>query len=155
MCHGSGRLRLVVDTGIYGASLSRRRRSHVARLTGQQVFLASVTVSELRDVALVADWGPLRRQQLESAPQTITVIPIGDGLLTTMAELRCACRSADHPLHEHARTYDLWIAASALHIGAPLLTADNVLEQAPGSPFADHGECRVDDRLTTGGRGGT
>jgi len=129
-------VRLVVDTGIFSASLSHRRRaqyrSHVARLTGQQVFLAAVTVSELRYGALVADWGPSRRQQLESALQTITVIPVSDGLLTTIAELRFACRVAGHPLHEHAHANDLWIAASALHIGAPLLTADNVFEEAPG-----------------------
>jgi predicted nucleic acid-binding protein len=54
-------LRLVVDTGIFSASLSRRRRARleadVQRMAGQQIFLAAVTVSELRYGALVAQMG--------------------------------------------------------------------------------------------------
>lgn len=62
-------------------------------------------------------------------PRSVTV---SDGLLATIAELRFACRATGHPLHEHAHANDLWIAASALHLGAPLLTADNVFDRAPG-----------------------
>ena len=51
-------MRVVVDTGVFSASLSRRRRAqfetHVQRMAAQQVFLAAVTVSELRYGALVA-----------------------------------------------------------------------------------------------------
>lgn len=51
-------MRVVVDTGVFSASLSRRRRArleaHVRLMTGHQVFLAAVTVSELRYGALVA-----------------------------------------------------------------------------------------------------
>jgi len=32
------------------------------------------------------------------------------------------------PVHAN----DLWIAASAIHVGAPLLTADAVFKDAPG-----------------------
>lgn len=42
-------MRLVVDTGIFSASLSRRRRARfetqVQRMAGQQIFLAAVTVT--------------------------------------------------------------------------------------------------------------
>jgi len=51
-------VRVVVDTGVFSASLSRRRRArlepHVRSMAGHQVFLAAVTVSELRYGALVA-----------------------------------------------------------------------------------------------------
>ena len=64
-------MRLVVDTGVFSASLSRRRRARletqVGRMVGNQVFLAAVTVSELRYGALVAQWGELRRQRLEQS----------------------------------------------------------------------------------------
>jgi len=100
-------------------------------MTGHQIFLAAVTVSELRYGALVAEWGRLRRQRLEASIETTTVIPISDGLLSTIAELRLACRLAGHPLHDRSHTSDLWIAASAIHIGAPLLTADTVFEATP------------------------
>lgn len=63
-------MRILVDTGVFSASLSRRRRArleaHVALMSGQQTFLAAVTVSELRYGALVAEWGDVRRQRLEN-----------------------------------------------------------------------------------------
>lgn len=97
-----------------------------------QCLAQSPTSGPVSEPRRKADWGPTRRQQLESALQTITVIPVSDGLLTTIAELRFACHAAGHPLHEHAHANDLWIAASALHIDAPLLTADKVFDRAPG-----------------------
>jgi predicted nucleic acid-binding protein len=37
-----------------------------------------------------------------------------------------------HSLHDRSHANDLWIAASAIQIDAPLLTADIVFENAPG-----------------------
>ena len=129
-------MRLAVDTGVFSASLSRRRRAafepHVRRMTGHQVFLAAVTVSELRYGACVAQWGEPRRQRLEQSIQATTVIPVSDALLSTVAELRYACRLAGHPLHDRSHASDLWIAASAVHLNAPLLAADGVFENTPG-----------------------
>lgn len=56
-------MRVVVDTGVFSASLSRRRprfETQIALMTGHQIFLAAVTVSELRYGALVAGWGEAR-----------------------------------------------------------------------------------------------
>lgn len=129
-------MRLVVDTGVFSASLSRRRRarleSHVRLLVGHQIFLAAATVSELRYGALVAQWGEPRRQRLETSIAATTVVPVSDALLTTIAELRHACRIDGHPLHDRSHAGDLWIAASAIHIGAPLLSGDHVFERTPG-----------------------
>ena len=54
-------MKLVVDTGVFSAALSHRRRpefdTQVARLAGNQLFLAASTVAELRYGALVAEWG--------------------------------------------------------------------------------------------------
>jgi predicted nucleic acid-binding protein len=60
------------------------------------------------------------------------VIPVSDHLLSTAAELRYECRLAGHPLHDRSHANDLWIAASAIHIEAPLLTVDGVFENTPG-----------------------
>jgi predicted nucleic acid-binding protein len=129
-------VRVVVDTGVFSASLSRRRRARfeplVGLMAGQQLFLASITVSELRYGALVAGWGDQRRARLEATIQATTVVPVSDGLLTAVAELRMACRQAGHPLHDRSHANDLWIAASAVHIGAALLTADQVFDGTPG-----------------------
>ena len=129
-------MRIVVDTGVFSASISRRRRqrleSKVALMAGHQIFLAAVTVSELRYGALVAGWGEARRERLEQVIGTTTVVPVSDRLLTSAAELRFACREAGHPLHDRSHANDLWVAASALNIGAPLLTADAVFDDTPG-----------------------
>lgn len=61
-----------------------------------------------------------------------TVVPVSDSFLTTAAELRHACRRVGHALHEPVHANDLWIAASAVHIGAPLLAADAVFGDVPG-----------------------
>ena len=129
-------MRVVVDTGVFSAALSRRRRerfeAHIALMAGNQIFMAAVTVSELRYGALVANWGEARRQRLEESIQAATVVPFSDKLLTVAAELRFACRNDGHPLHDRGHTNDLWIAASAIHVGASLLTADSIFEDAPG-----------------------
>jgi len=129
-------VRIVVDTGIFSASISRRRRqrfeSQIALMTGNQIFLAAATVSELRFGALVAEWSDLRRERLEESIEATTVVPVSNKLLTTTAELRFACRRAGHPLHDRSHANDLWVAASAVHISAPLLTADNVFADTPG-----------------------
>lgn len=129
-------MRVVVDTGVFSASVSRRRRqrfeTQIALMAGNQVFLAGVTVSELRYGALVAGWDERRRERLEGSIQATTVVPVSDRLLTTIAELRFACRRSGHPLHEPVHANDLWIAASAIHIGAALLSADAIFANAPG-----------------------
>ena len=129
-------MRLVVDTGVFSAALSRRRRpsfeAQVALLTGNQLFLAAATVAELRYGALIAGWGSPRRDRLEVAIAATTVVPVTDRYLTTVAELRAACRNVGHPLADRAHGNDLWIAAAATHIGAKLVTADRVFSDVPG-----------------------
>ena len=106
-------MRVVVDTGVFSASLSRRRRvrleAQVGLMAGHQIFIAAATVSELRYGALVAGWGEARRQRLEASIQATTVVPVSDALLTTIAELRHACRQRGHPLNDRSHASDLWI----------------------------------------------
>ena len=129
-------MRILVDTGIFSASVSRRRRARfeaeVGLMAGHQIFLAAVTVAELRYGALVAGWGDQRRQRLEQSIAANTVVPVSNALLTAVAELRHACRRVGQALHEPVHANDLWVAASAAHIGARLLTADSVFDDVPG-----------------------
>jgi predicted nucleic acid-binding protein len=48
-----------------------------------------------------------------------------------VAALRLACRTIGHPLADRAHANDLWIAATAVHLDVPLLTADRVFESTP------------------------
>ncbi len=129
-------MRVLIDTGIFSAALSRRRKrrfaAQIGLMAGHQIFLAAVTVSELRYGALVAGWSDGRRLRLEDSIRAATVVPVTDRLMLTVAELRYACRQAGHPLHDRIHANDLWIAASAIHIGAALLTADKIFLTTPG-----------------------
>lgn len=133
-------MRLLVDTGVFSASLSRSRPAATAHLveilSANQIFLAAVTVAELRFGALVAGWGDARRQRLEEGIGSTTVVPVTNALLTDVAELRFACRLIGHPLADRIHANDLWVAASARHIGAVLVTADGVFADAPGVTLA-------------------
>ncbi len=64
-------MRIVVDTGIFSASIRGRRRqrfeTEIALMAGNQIFLAAATVSELLFDALVAGWSEVRRERLEEA----------------------------------------------------------------------------------------
>lgn len=128
-------MRLVVDTGVFSAALSRRRRAEFDEqmrfLAGNQIFLAAATVAELRYGALVAGWGDARRTRLEQAIEATTVIPVSDQLLTTVAEVRFESREIGHPLADRVHGNDLWIAASAIHLGISLLTADRIFDGVP------------------------
>lgn len=133
-------MKLVVDTGVFSAALSRRRRATfeqpVQALAGNQLFLAAQSVVELRYGALVADWGEARRSRLEEAIAATTVVPVSDSLLHTVAQLRFECRAVGHPLAAQPHANDLWIAATARHLNVPLLTADRIFDGVPSLVLA-------------------
>jgi len=105
-------VRIAVDTGVFSASISRRRRqrfeTQIALMAGNQIVLAATTVSELRYGALVAGWSEARRERLEESIQATTVVPVSNKLLTTTAELRFACRRVGHRsrIRAHQRPVD-------------------------------------------------
>lgn len=128
-------MRLVVDTGVFSAGLRSQPPAGygpvLTKMVGQQIFLAVHTVAELRFGALAAEWGEARRGRLEGAIAAGTVVPVSDALLHRVARLRLQCRKDGHPLADRVHTADLWIAASALHIGAAVLTLDQVFGGVP------------------------
>lgn len=123
---------LLERTSSSGKHPSSWRVLSATRACGQPASWSRPTLCELRYGALVAGWAPPRRDRLEEAIRSTTVVPVTDALLTVMAELRHACRVAGHPLHDRAHANDLWIAASAIHVDARLLTADSVFSATPG-----------------------
>lgn len=127
---------ILVDTGVFSAGLSRKPRAdlapYAARLVGNQVLLTVQSVAELRYGALAAGWGPKRTERLDRAIQEVDIVPIDADLVDRVARLRYECRMISHPLHERIHTHDLWIAATAIHLAVPLLSADNIFEAAPG-----------------------
>jgi predicted nucleic acid-binding protein len=131
---------LLVDTGVFSAAIHSRRRPEfeplVGLLPGNHVFLAVQTVAELRYGALVAGWGSQRVEKLESAIRATTVVPVTDSLVRSVARLRFECRQRGLGIFHATHHHDLWIAATAIHIGARLVTTDSVFSGVPGLALA-------------------
>ncbi|MCU1353491.1 MAG: hypothetical protein JWM05_2700, partial [Acidimicrobiales bacterium] len=49
-----------------------------------------------------------------------------------VARFRYDCRTVGHPLANPVHHEDPWIAATAVHVDATLVTVDNVFKDAPG-----------------------
>jgi len=80
--------------------------------------------------------------QLDSLVHRAVVIPVDDTLIGPMPAsglLRAACRVAGHPLHDKAHAGDLWIAASAVAYGLPLVTDDGIFAGVPGLQVISEG----------------
>ena len=127
---------VVVDTNVFGAALTRRGAAlanrYAAHLARWLLVLAAQTVAELGFGALLAGWGPPRQAELERRIATASVAAIDDDLVWEVARLRVRCRRAGHALADDHHTGDLWIAATAIRYGLPLVAHDRVFHRTPG-----------------------
>lgn len=125
---------ICVDTGVLtsslrvGSPLEERYRPH---LTGRRLVIATQVVGEARFGSLRAGWGTRRTEALERLLRSAFVLPPDDLTATTFARLKVACERAGHPLHQKIHNGDLWIAATAVRRGLPLVTDDAVFEGCP------------------------
>jgi predicted nucleic acid-binding protein len=124
-----------VDTGVLtaalrpGSELDHRYRRH---LVGRTLVISTQVVAEARYGAFRAGWGTRRIVQLERLLHRAIAIVPNDSLATEYARLKVACEQVGHALHQKVHAGDLWIAATALHRGLPLITDDSVFENCPG-----------------------
>jgi predicted nucleic acid-binding protein len=56
--------------------------------------------------------------------------------LNAYVTLSVESRANGHPIHQAIHAADRWIAATAIALGAPLLTADKMFDGAPGLTLA-------------------
>lgn len=127
---------LVVDTNVFAAVLGKDPaglvKTYSADLTGSRLVVSFQTVAELRYGAMAANWGQTRIEAMEERLAGAVAIPPHDELATEWAQLRLDCRQAGHPLHDKVHHADLWIAATARRVDAPLVTHDRVFRGIPG-----------------------
>lgn len=125
---------VVVDTTVFSTVLSGGSIAdhHRSALEGRPLVVSFQTVAELRYGALKAGWGPARVEQMERRVARALVVPPHDQLATAWAELRAACHRSGHGFVNKEHAADLWIAATARLIDAPLVTADGGFRGLPG-----------------------
>jgi hypothetical protein len=131
----SARGAVVVDTGVFGADLVRRSSPLTERylplLAGRPAFVSFQTVAELRFGAVLAGWGPTRLRRLDVKVAAATTVWPGPELVDAYARLRADCVRGGHALGDKAHDADRWVAATAIHLGLPLVTHDGVFSDAP------------------------
>lgn len=95
-----------------------RGRDFAPLLLGRSVAVSFMTVAELRLWARSRDWGPVRRDELETFLDRYAVLPWSDEASTLWAEVTDVARRAGRRI----QTADAWIAATAIQYGLPLVT---------------------------------
>ncbi len=123
---------VVIDTNILGASL---RPGHTELWDLAQPFIGDapilishVTAAELRFGALLAGWGPHRLRDLDERLIAVQIVWPGPSLVDIYAGLRTSATRAGHPIAAKHHEADRWVAATAVRLGVPLLSADNIFD---------------------------
>jgi len=110
----------IVDTDVVsmlfkGDSRAQRYRDHIS---GRLLGISFMTRAELQRWQLERQWGPFRRRELTEHLARYVVLPASGEICAKWAVVSWQARRKGRPI----QTADAWIAASALHYEAPLIT---------------------------------
>lgn len=95
-----------------------RAEPYKALLRGRSVVLPFPVLAELRLGSELRGWGAIRRSRLDEFVADCVVRYPDAGLCDSWASLVAFVRRSGRQIDQH----DAWIAATALQIGAPLVT---------------------------------
>lgn len=111
---------VVVDTNIISYYLKHDTRAELFEvvLSGRERYVAFMTVAELYSWANLRNWGPQLRGCLETVLQGYIIVHSDIQMCQLWADVVAACTKAGRPI----TVDDAWIAATALHLGVPLVT---------------------------------
>lgn len=127
----------MIDTVAFSALFHQARRPEIAApyieiVSGRDLLVSFVTVTELRFGALKGGWGDLRRRALERDLAALPVVQPDDQLMSICAAVRNRCEREGHPLGQKIHEADRWIAATALRLKIPVVSADQVFRGVAG-----------------------
>ena len=115
------------DPALGGGFRLRAWRSY---LSGRVPVIATQTRAEV--LTGLSALGDRRRQAILKALDAARTAPVSDAVVGAYATLAAAAKAQAHPIHQPIHTADRWIAATAIALGSPLLTADKMFRGAPG-----------------------
>jgi tRNA(fMet)-specific endonuclease VapC len=112
----------VLDTSLVSMIIRKDTRAvfYEPHLVGFTQTLSFQTMAEMREGALLSNWGDSRRQALEEFLRQFVVAPFSDAVASEWARIRVEGKKAGARLE----VGDAWVAATAASLGAPLLTHD-------------------------------
>lgn len=98
-----------------------------ARLDAAVLAISVVTLAELRDGHIYANWGARRRSSAERLIAAYLWVPLDMAIVNECARLRAACRSSAVTVPDN----DIWIAATANSRTWPLASCDKHFDSIP------------------------
>lgn len=115
---------VLVDTDVFSRLWQNRSvpPSFIEELRGAIPVLSFVTVGEVHFGAHKANWGSKRRAQLAAALRPYLVAPYSIEIAELWGRVGAEAHRSGHPLGQSQHSNDLWICATAVHYGAPLMT---------------------------------
>jgi hypothetical protein len=138
---------VVLDTNIW-THLYSASKQHVdaplwrRAMVGLEVVIAQQTRAEVLYALKLSTWSATRKDRVRAQLDATPTIPIDEEVIEAWVQLRAACqlrRPTPHPLHNSKHHGgDQWIAATAISLGAPLLTRDGGFKDAPGLTLLDY-----------------
>src|SRR5262252_10919736 len=109
---------VVVDTGVFGAQLTRRTwplgESYRPFVESRAALVSFVTVAELRFGARLAEWGPQRLRRLDRELERADTIWPGPELIDAYVALRCWCTKGGHALGQKDHDDNRWVVATKM-----------------------------------------
>ena len=110
----------VIDTDVWSYLYKGRSEAKLyePHLFGNILVISFQTEAELLRGALAANWGMQRRQHLESRLQKYIIERSSYGLSLCWGAAMDSAKRKGQPIS----AADAWIAATALHLGVPLIS---------------------------------
>jgi tRNA(fMet)-specific endonuclease VapC len=110
----------VIDTDVWSYLYkgSDEAKLYEPHLFGNVLVISFQTQAELLRGVIAAGWGARRRKHLESRLNRYVIEHSSDALSLRWAEAMDSARLNGRPI----AAADAWVAATALHLGTPLLT---------------------------------
>lgn len=122
-------IRFLLDTSAYSAFM--RRDPDVVQLfeSAENLYLNPVVLAEVRAGFLLGTRREKNERALREFLQSsrVTVLPIDDETADRWAIIAVSLRKAGTPISSN----DIWIAASAMQHGLPILTSDTDFQKIP------------------------
>lgn len=141
---------VVLDTDVwshlYAARRKHERDAHWRELLrGSTVVVATQTKAEVLAGLASSGVGAERLATIQQQLALTATVPVTDDVVAAYVSLTAHCRRAGHGLHDKIHTGDRWVAATAIAIGASLLSSDRIYRGAPGVTLLDDSKGTLHD----------
>ena len=132
---------VVLDTNIW-SQLYSAGRQHIdapvwrKALVGLEVVIAQQTRAEVLYGLRFSTLSATKKERILAQLDATPTIPIDEHVIQAWVDLRASCRlrwPASHALQDaKAHGGDQWIGATAMSLGAPVMSVDKIFRDVPG-----------------------